>query len=180
MPVFKRKQPKQQEGQSPWQPVVDMNTAKPVVLTLAKTQMLNDAEKRAAIRAMARLSDRPPVEKIQAVFRDDPRVFERPWRWLLAVMQAAADSGDYHLAVAALFWCCHWTADLIPVIGKRNVGAYLELELDPITPDLKREILAVGVASARQLPEDTIIFDDGKDQVWVADIAEASPGLLGV
>jgi hypothetical protein len=142
---------------------------------------LGDAEKRSAIKTLARLSGRPSADRqIMVLIRNEPNVLQRPWRWLVAVMREAAGSGDHHLAVAGLCWSCHWTADLVPLIGVRNIGAFMDIELDPISPELKREILAVGVASARQLPADFVIFDDGTNQVWAADVAEASAGLLGI
>jgi hypothetical protein len=81
--------------------------------------------------------------------------------------------------MAALVWSCHWTSILVPRIGN-NAAAYIELELDPIPRSLKEQILALGMASARQLPEDFVIVGDDTGQMCAGPIAEMAESLLGL
>ena len=149
-----------------------------MVFSLAHAMALNDVEVRAAIADMVRLSGRPPLARAVEMARDEPDVQRRPWIWLVAVMRQADKSGDYHLAVAALFWSIYWTATLVPKIENSNPATFAELELDPIPATLKAEIRALGLASASQLPEDFVIAGDHTGQVRVGDIAEFATSLL--
>jgi hypothetical protein len=181
MGIFRRRQDAPQVTSPPYQPIVDMRTAKPAVFTLAHAMGLNDTEVRAAIANFAQLSGRPRLEEILPTMRDDSDAPNRPWIWLAAVMRQAGKSGDHALAVAALFWSAYWTATLVPKIGDTWL-AFVEqdINLDPIPPALKKEILTLGLASASQLPDDLIIAEDatGAARVgWIAATAETFLGL---
>lgn len=163
-----------------WSPTVNMQTARPAVFALADAPASDAAQVRSAIATFVRLSEKPsmddPRQAAQA-YMQDPECLHRPWVWLAAVMRQAAAASDHHTAVAALFWACYWTSDLVP---RNNLGGLLELELDPIPERHKAEILSLGLASAHQLPADFLIVGDETGSVragWLADVAAAQLGL---
>jgi hypothetical protein len=165
------------EAPPPYQPTVDMRTARPAVFALAYAMASNDTQVRAAIANLARLSGRPPLEQRDSMIQNEPGVLQRPWVWLAAVMRQAGDIDDYHLAAAALLWAVHWTAILVPRIGQ-DAAAFAELELDPIPPALKTEIRDLGIASARRLPPEFVIAGDDSGQVHAGQLAETAGTLL--
>jgi hypothetical protein len=178
MGIFDRRPHAPQETLPAYQPIVDMRAARPAVFSLAHAMALNDAEVRAAIANLVRLSGRPSLARAVEMARVEPDVLDRPWIWLAAVMRQADKSGDYHLAVAALFWCTYWTAMMVPKIENSNPATFAELELDPIPAILKREIQVMGLASASQLPEDFVIAGDDTGRVNVGQIVELATTLL--
>lgn len=181
MGIFGRREQAQPASPTAYEPVIDMRTARPAVFALAHSMSSNDAQVRAAIANLARLSDRPPPMGILAMNRESvhlQRVLERPWIWLAAVMRQAGESGDHHLVMAALLWALHWTTILVPKIGADNWAAFAELELNPVPPHCKKEILALGLASARQLPEDFVIAGDKTGEMRAGDLARLAGNLL--
>lgn len=177
MGIFGKRQPASQP--EPWAPTVDMATAKPAVLALANAPVSNDAQVRAALANLARLSERPSPERAIMMIRAEPEVLDRPWIWLIAVMRQAAEAGDHHLAAAGLYWACYWTSSLVPKIGN-SVGDYIDLELDPISQKYKADILALGVSSATQLPGDFTIVGNETGQIHAGPLAVQAQRMLGL
>jgi hypothetical protein len=169
-----------------WTPTVDMAAARPTIFALANSPGGNDVENGAAIARFVQLSERPStVQVIQLAAKagnDRSRLIEqtlnRPWTWLAAVMRQAGTAGDHHLVLAGLWWACYWTSDLLP--RNNNISALDELELCPIEPTLKAEILALGLASAGKLPENFVVAGDQTGQLLVGTLALAAPRLLGL
>lgn len=172
------RQPEPQPEPSQWVPTVEMSTARPAVFALANAPISNDAQVRAAIAYFARLSERPLPEQAIHLIRNDPEVLNRPWIWLAAVMRQADAADDHHLAAAGLYWAFYWTSSLAPRID--SAAGFLELELDPIPTALKTEILALGVASASQLPEDFMIVGNETGQIYAGPLAAKVRSMLGV
>lgn len=177
MGLFDRRKQVPRQAPLPHKKVIDLEEARPAVFALAYAPSLDDGQVRAAITNLARLSGRPTPVQIHALIRNEPDVLQRPWKWLTEVMRQAADSGDHHLAAAGLLWACHWTAILVPRIG-RNWDTYMELELDPIDPAIKAEIYAIGSASINQLPKDFVLVGDSSGEMCAGDISEMAESLL--
>ncbi len=157
--------------------VIDLSKARDAVLALAYAPASNDAQVRAAVNNMVRLSGQPPLEQIIETVRSDRDFLQQPWKWLAAVMRHAGDTEDYHLAAAGLYWSCHWTAVLVPKIGD-DLAAYAELELGPISLELRKEICAVGIAATRELPEDFVIAGDDSAKILAGWLAQVAPSVL--
>jgi hypothetical protein len=179
MGIFDRRKPAEHPAPPPYKPAIDMSTARPAVFALAFAPSSNDAQVRTAIANVARLSGRPAPMQVMAMIRTYPDALQRPWFWLVAVMRQAGETGDYHLAAAALVWSIHWSSILVPRIGN-NAPAYLDLELDPIPRHIKEEILALGMASLSHLPEDFVIVGDETGQMRAGPIAEIAASALGL
>lgn len=177
MPLFKKRPSEALPAPPAWVPTVDMTTARPVVFALAYAPASNDVEVRSAIGQFGRLSERPSFEEAFFLRRTDPDCLHRPWIWLAAVMREAAAGGDHHVAAAALYWACYWTYNLVP---RNNVGSFIELGLDPIPTPRKAELASLGVASARQLPEDFVIVGDASATINAGFLAESAGAMLGV
>lgn len=157
--------------------VIDMSRARDAVFALAYAPASNDAQVRAAVSNMVHLSGQPPLEQIIETVRSDRDIFQQPWKWLAAVMRHAGDAGDYHLAAAGLYWSLHWTVFLVPRFGD-DLVAYAELELGPISLELRKEICAVGIAATRELPEDFVIAGDDTGKILAGWLTEVAPRLL--
>jgi hypothetical protein len=157
--------------------VIDMSRARDAVFALAHAPASNDAQVRAAVSNMVHLSGQPPLEQIIETVRSDRGIFQQPWEWLAAVMRNAADAGDYHLAAAGLYWSCHWTGVLVPKLGD-DLMAYAELELGPISLELRKEICAVGSAATRELPEDFVIDGDDTGKILAGWLVIVAPSIL--
>jgi hypothetical protein len=177
MALFKKRPAEQQSTPSSWTPTVDLDTDRPVVFALANAPVSNDMQVRSAIAQFVRLSERPSLEQALNLIRTEPAVLHRPWIWLAAVMREATAAGDHHLATAGLYWACYWTNDLVP---RNNLGSLMELELDPIPVPQKAELLALGLASASQLPEDFVIVGDETGQIHAGPLAQSAGALLGI
>src|ERR1700736_3959209 len=113
MSLFRRKQLTWTSSPT-WAPTVNMSSARPAVFALARAPVSNDAQVRAAIADFVRLSERPSLENALGLISTEPDVMNRPWIWLAGVMRQAEASADHHLAVAALYWACYWTSELVP------------------------------------------------------------------
>lgn len=175
MALFKKRQP---ETPAPaWVPTVDLVSARPVVFALANAPVSNDGQVRAAIAQFDRLSERPQLEQAIHLIGREPDILNRPWVWLAEVMRRAAAEGDHHLAAAGLFWACYWSSALVPKCG---LGDFMEMELDPIPPHHKREIHAVGVASAAQLSEDFLVVGNQTGSVQAGPLAQQAAAQLGI
>jgi hypothetical protein len=160
-----------------WSPKVDLAVAREIVFALAKAPISDDMQVRSAIAAFVRASERPPLEKALDLQRQEPEVLHRPWIWLAAVMREASAAGDNHLAAAALYWACYWTSNLVP---RNNLGAFMELELDPIPGPRKAELAALGIASARQLAPDFVIVGNETGEIQAGPLADSAPEMLDV
>jgi hypothetical protein len=185
MAIFARK-PARDASAQVWAPTIDTVTARPVIFALASAPGLNDAQAGAAIAAFVRLSERPSTEQLlrlaanagssrDAVIR---QALDRPWTWLAAVMRQAGSAGDHHLVLAAMFWACYWTSNLLP--RNNTLGALEELGLSPIDTAIKKEILSLGKNSAEKLPEDFVVAGDETGQLLAGTLALAAPELLGL
>lgn len=177
MALFKKRQAEEVAASPAWAPTVDLATARPAVFALANAPVSNDMQVRSAIATFVRLGGRPPLEVMLHLIRTEPEVTYRPWIWLAAVMREAAAAGDDHLAAAGLYWACYWTSTLVP---RNKLGDFLELELDPIPAPRKAELLSLGVASARQLPEDFVIVGDETGTVHAGPLADMASTQLGI
>jgi hypothetical protein len=181
MALFGRKKGLTSEvNRTHWAPRVDLNTARPAVFALANTPVSNDMQFHRAIADFVRLSGTPSSEdsyRFAQALLDDPKVTNRPWVWLSAVMREAAAADDNHLAAAGLFWACHWTSNIVP---RNNSGGFVQLDLFPIPPETKEELLFLGVASARKLPEDFLIVGDETGQVHAGPLADLAGSQLGL
>ena len=181
MVLFGRKKGLTSEvNKTPWAPKVDLNTARPAVFALAYTPVSNEMQFHRAIADFVHLSGTPSSEdayRFAQALLDDPKVANRPWVWLAAVMREAAAAGDHHLAAAGLFWACHWTSNIVP---RNNSGGFVQLDLFPIRPETKEELLSVGVASARQLPEDFLIVGDETGKVQAGPLADLARSQLSL
>jgi hypothetical protein len=71
----------------------------------------------------------------------------------------------------------HWTVVLVPRIGPDNWTVFADL--DPVPPVLQQEILALGLASAVQLPGDFVIVGDATGELRAWDIARMAEDRLG-
>src|ERR1019366_2880112 len=167
MPLFKRRESEQPHAT--WIPAVVLSDARPVVFALANAPASDDAQVRAAVADFVRLSERPALERALELMRSDPDVLQRPWVWLAAVMAEASASGDNHLAAAGLFWACYWNSQLLP---QRNLGAMLELELDPIPDPIKVEIASIGVSAAQQLAPGFVVVGDDSGRITAGPLAD--------
>lgn len=176
MALFKKRSDPQPAAPT-WSPTVNLETARPTVFALAKAPASSDVEVRSAIADFVRRSEKPSLERALDQIRTDPDCLHRPWIWLAAVMRDASAAGDDHLAAAALFWACYWTYTLVP---RNNLGAFMELELDPIPTRWKKEILALGVASAERLPPDFVIIGDETGSIQAGPVAATAAAQLGV
>jgi hypothetical protein len=173
MALFKKKPKASQPAAPSWSPHVDLPTARPVVFALANAPKSNDAQVRSAIADFVRLSERPSLERAL----HDPESLHRPWVWLAASMRQAAAADDHHMASAALFWACYWTSGLVPQL---DLGAFVELELDPIPEQRKAEIQSLGVASAQQLPNDFVVVGDETGAIYAGSLAATAATQLGL
>jgi hypothetical protein len=157
--------------------VIDMSKARDAVFALAYAPSSNDAQVRAAVSNMVHLSGQPPLEQIVETVRSDRDIFQQPWKWLAAVIWNAGDTGDYHLAAAGLYWSCHWMSILVPKLGN-DLMAYAELELGPISLELRKKICAVGIAATQELPEDFVIVGDGTGKILAGWLVKVAPSAL--
>ena len=157
--------------------VIDMSKARDAVFALAYAPSSNDAQVRAAVSNMVHLSGQPPLEQIIETVRSDRDILQRPWEWLASVMWNAGDTGDYHLAAAGLYWSCHWTAVLVPKLGD-DLMAYAELELGPISLELRKKICAVGIAATQELPEDFVVAGDDSGKILAGWLVKAALSVL--
>jgi Protein of unknown function (DUF2510) len=164
-----------ESSRQPWVPKVDLDSAQAAIYALVRSIPKTDAQVRGALEGLTTLSGQvaDPDEYAKAISQDS-HVKDRPWVWLLAVMDAAAASGDHALACAALFWSIHWSATLVP--GNRK-SDFFDLRLYPIPAPIKLEISRIGTLAARSLPPDTLIVDDASGSVCAGDVARAGPLL---
>jgi hypothetical protein len=169
-----------------WTPTVDLTSAGPVILALADSPGGGDAVNAAAIAELARLAERPSTDELLQLAAHSPasereavieQLVNRPWTWLAAAMRQAAAAGDNRLVLAGLWWAVYWTHVLFP--RNSSVSALEELRLSPIAPDLKADILALGLASAGRLPAHFVVAGDQSGQVTAGWLASVAGDLLG-
>jgi hypothetical protein len=169
-----------------WTPTVELTTARPVIFALADGPAEGDDVNAAAIAEFARLAERPSTDELLQLAAHSPagdreavieRLVNRPWTWLAAAMGQAAGAGDDHLVLAGLWWAVYWTHVLFP--RNSSVSALEELRLSPIAPDLKADILALGLASAGRLPAHFVVAGDQSGQVTAGWLASVAADLLG-
>jgi hypothetical protein len=177
MALFKKDKRSGGSSAPRWTPTVDLTTARPAVLALANTPAMDDGGVRLSIRDFGRLSERPPLEVAVGQITADPHILDRPWIWLVAVMEAAVAAGDDHLAAAGLSWACYWTYNLVP---RNDMGAFMELELDPIPAGIKAQIHTVGAAAAARLPPDFVVVGDETGSIRAELLAATSAQQLGL
>lgn len=162
-----------------WSPHVDLTTAGPLVLALAHGPATTDQQMRSAIDRLVAVSDAPMdmMAMVQQINKE-PNIAQRPWIWLLEAQRAASATGNHHVSAAALLWASYFTGVIVPKYP-RPTEVWGDTHLDLVPSQLKPELLALGLASARALPPGFVIAGDDTGAVTAESLAVVAPQWLG-
>jgi len=96
--------------------------------------------------------------------RVGPDFFERPWKWLAAVAEAA-ESEEHWLVGAKIALMCHlWNHSLLKHDFRLEIGS-----LVPTPPEVEAQIYEAGIGCLRRLPPESRLGGDAQGEFIVRD-----------